>query len=95
MLLSLDRRFQVNRRGHECRSTLLMAPYPRSSDVAELIDHSVTRLTVLLGALKAVQDHEAILAPMVRAEMLRSALRHGMEIQTLMDRARSEIATTG
>lgn len=63
--------------------------------VAELIESSVTRLTVVLGALKTIHTHRELLSPAVRDEILRSALRHGMELQALMDRARSEAASTG
>jgi hypothetical protein len=63
-----------------------------SSGVGELIERSATRLTVVLGALKTIQTHEALLSPAVRDEILRSALRHGMELQALMERARSETA---
>ena len=72
-----------------------MAASARPPGVEELIDHSVTRLTVLLGALKTIHDHETLLGPVVRAEILRSALRHGLELQSLIDRVRSETAVTG
>lgn len=58
--------------------------------MSELIDHSVTRLTVLLGALKTIQDHESLLGPRVREAILRSAIAHGVELQALIDRVRAE-----
>ena len=74
-------------------SSMTATPFPPG--VEELIDHSVTRLTVLLGALKTIHDHEALLGPVVRREILRSAMRHGVELQSLMDRVRSEAPVTG
>jgi hypothetical protein len=73
--------------------TETMTPSPLSpgaGDVNELIEHSVTRLTVLLGALKTIQDHESLLGPRVRAAILGSAIAHGMELQSIMDRVRTE-----
>lgn len=61
--------------------------------MSELIEHSVSRLTVLLGALKTIEDHETLLGPRVRAAILRSAISHGMEVQALMDRVRTEAAS--
>ena len=58
--------------------------------MSELINHSETRLTVLLGALKTIRDHEALLGPRVRGAILQSAIAHGLELQDLMDRVRAE-----
>ncbi|HEY7875016.1 MAG TPA: hypothetical protein VIG64_07845 [Actinomycetota bacterium] len=63
-----------------------------TNEMNELIDHSVTRLTVLLGALKTIQDHEPLLGPRVREAILHSAIAHGLELQSLIDRVRAEAA---
>jgi hypothetical protein len=68
---------------------------PETPPMSELIDNSVTRLTVLLGALKTIQDHESLLGPRVRDAILRSAIAHGLELQTLIDRVRTEAVSTG
>ena len=68
---------------------------PGMDDMSELIDHSVTRLTVLLGALKTIQDHEVLLGPRVRAAILRSAIAHGQELLALIDRVRTESVSAG
>ena len=75
-----------------------MVPTPLSpggGDVSELIEHSISQLTVLLGALKTIQDHEILLGPRVRDAILRSAMAHGLELQSLIDRVRSEAVPTG
>jgi hypothetical protein len=77
-------------------SAMTPAPvFPADNDMGELIEHSVTRLTVLLGALKTIQDHETLLGPRVRSAILRSAISHGLELQALMDRVRTEAVSAG
>ena len=72
-------------------STMTQSPFaPGPSEMSELIDHSVTHLTVMVGALKTIQDHESLLGPRVRAAILTSAIAHGLELQDLMDRVRAE-----
>ena len=72
-----------------------MTPSPLSPGVSELVDHSATRLTVLLGALKTIHDHEALLGPRVCDAILRSAIAHGIELQSLIARVRSEAPAAG
>lgn len=70
-------------------------PPPDVTEMSELIDHSVTRLTVLVGALKTIRDHETLLGPRVRDAILTSAIAHGLELQNLMDRVQDGAASTG
>lgn len=63
------------------------SPSPR---LPELIEHSASRLTILIGALRTLQVPDPRLSPLVLNEILGSAIRHATELEELMARAALE-----
>lgn len=56
-----------------------------SPRLAELVEGSAARLTVLLGALKTLQVPDPRLSPVVLNEILSSAVRQATELESLVE----------
>jgi hypothetical protein len=62
-----------------------MVPSSSSPRLAELVEGSAARLTVLLGALRTLQVPDPRLSPIVLNEILSSAVRQATELEALVE----------